>query len=142
MEAAVAATPQGLCIQGRVDFLNADQLCAEGSRLLKDRTAPIHVDLEQLDHAGSVVIAILMVWAKASQQALHLVALPKSMRRVLEFTGMDELFVLPALSGSDGSGAVESVLNWLVPEAVGSVGGLLHNAAARSIDDDGKESSV
>ena len=95
MEASVVSTPAGLCMQGRVDFSNADELCSLGSRLLRGRTEQISVDLEQIDDAGSAVIAILLVWAQASPHALNLVALPSSMRRVLEFTGMDELFVYP-----------------------------------------------
>ena len=137
MEAAVAATPTGLRIQGRVDFRNADELCAEGSRLLAGRAEQVSVDLEHLDHAGSVVIAILMAWANASEQALCLVALPKSMRRVLEFTGMDELFVYsePSVLDVPGSEHVAS-------DAVRSVaGGLPVDALVQTISDVGKESN-
>lgn len=142
MQATVAATPTGLSVRGRVDFLNADQLCAEGSRLLKEHVEPISIDLEQLDHAGSLVIAILIVWAGTSQQALHLVALPKSMRRVLEFTGMDELFVLPELTGADALAAAPANSDSARAAGDGSVaGGLLHDAATRSIEDVGKESN-
>ena len=143
MEATVAATPTGLCIRGRVDFLNADQLCAEGSRLLNGRAEPVSVDLEQLDDAGSVVIAILMVWAKASPQSINLVSLPKSMRRVLEFTGMDELFVLPQLSNTDGSGAATSSLPSSAAAVVVSVpGGGSNDIGPRSMDEVGKETDV
>ena len=137
MEAAVAATPTGLRIQGRVDFRNADELCAEGSRLLAGRAEQVSVDLEHLDHAGSVVIAILMAWANASQQALCLVALPKSMRRVLEFTGMDELFAYSESSVLDVRGSDHVAL-----DAVRSVaGGLPVDAPVQSITDVGKEST-
>lgn len=143
MEAAVSATPTGLCIRGRVDFLNAEQLCAEGSRLLKAHAEPISVDLEKLDHAGSVVIAILMEWARESPQALRLVALPKAMRRVLEFTGMDELFVLPDPSVADGSGAILLGSDASIA-AVGGSGSAdqLVNGTALSVEADGKESNV
>ena len=137
MEAAVAATPTGLRIQGRVDFRNADELCAEGSRLLAGRTEQVSVDLEHLDHAGSVVIAILMAWANASQHALCLVAPPKSMRRVLEFTGMDELFVYSESSVLDVPGSERVAL-----DAVRSVaGGRPVDAPVQSITDVGKESN-
>ncbi len=105
--ASVAGTSTGLLIEGRVDLVNAERICEEGLALVRARLsapadgsvpaagqAAVEVDLAQLDHAGSVVVAVLLVWARACSQPLRLLALPDSLRRVLEFTGMDDLFDL------------------------------------------------
>lgn len=97
--ATVTATGAGLCLDGRVDFVNAEEVCAAGLALLRARgadgaSAGLEVNLARLDHAGSVVVAVLLVWARTCSGPLRLVALPDSLRRVLEFTGMDELFAV------------------------------------------------
>lgn len=93
--ATVVGTDTGLRIEGRVDFDNAEKLCADGLAALALRSGEVAIDLARMDHAGSVVVAVLLVWARHCAQPLRLLALPDSLRRVLEFTGMDDLFDFP-----------------------------------------------
>lgn len=106
--ATVTGTGTGLRIDGRVDFVNAEEVCDAGLALLRARTGDspstgLEVDLARLDHAGSVVVAVLLVWARTCSGPMRLVALPDSLRRVLEFTGMDDLFDVAGAATVAGS---------------------------------------
>ena len=106
--ATVTGTATGLRIEGRVDFVNAEEVCDAGRALLRARTgdsapAGLEVDLSRLDHAGSVVVAVLLAWARTCSGPMRLVALPDSLRRVLEVTGLDDLFDVAGAATVAGS---------------------------------------
>lgn len=94
MTVQVAVASDVLRIAGRVDHGNGTAVCAEGKALLTAHAGVAGVDLNGVDRPGSVLVAVLLVWAAERATPLRLHGVTSSLRRVLEFTGMDELFEL------------------------------------------------
>jgi anti-anti-sigma regulatory factor len=100
--ARVEADAGGLRLGGRVTFENAEAVADAGVELLGGNGGtggPVRVDLAALVAPGSVAVAVLLAWYRASHErgrGFELVNAPVALRRILDFTGLDEVLLPPA----------------------------------------------
>jgi len=94
----------GIRLVGRVTFENAEDVGAAGDALLRSAgaagtvqvSAPARVDLSGMLAPGCVAVAVLLAWYRSSHELgrqLVLENAPGALRRILDFTGLDEVLL-------------------------------------------------
>lgn len=87
-----------LHLGGVVHFDNAEKVCADGVKLLKQAGKTVVIDVQKLESSHSVVVAILVSWtriARAAQQTLHIAYMPDKLRAIIGVSGLTD--ALPEL---------------------------------------------
>lgn len=85
---------QTLFLSGPVDFGNADRLCNDGLKLLGAAGAEVTVDLSGMEGGGSVMVAVLLQWLRASAAAgrhLRIVGLTDKLHAIIRVSGLQDL---------------------------------------------------
>ncbi len=83
-----------LFLSGPVDFGNADSLCRDGLRLLATAGPEVTVDLSSMEGGGSVMVAVLLQWLRASAAAgrhLRIVGLTDKLHAIIRVSGLQDL---------------------------------------------------
>ncbi|GAA5000017.1 hypothetical protein GCM10023206_01310 [Acinetobacter puyangensis] len=83
-----------LYLNGQVDFDNAQQIYQQGLVQLKQQQSwPIQVNLSNLKHGNTLVLAIFIQWLRASpsMQSLKLTAVPEKMRGIIRASNLQQL---------------------------------------------------
>ncbi|PTQ89907.1 STAS domain-containing protein [Agitococcus lubricus] len=84
-----------LHLGGVVHFDNAEKVCQDGLELLKKSPNPLIVDMQALESSSSVVIAILLRWMRAANQAqqrLCIANMPDKLRAIVRVSGLTDAF--------------------------------------------------
>lgn len=104
-EARVERMDGGIRVVGLVTFENAVDLGAAGDALLRSASAAgggqsasktARVDLSGVLAPGCVAVAVLLAWYRACHeldQQMVLENAPSALRRILDFTGLDEVLM-------------------------------------------------
>lgn len=98
MTARLSVEGETLRVEGRIDADNADAVCAEGERLLAGNRLS-RIDLAALASASTLVVAVLLRWARAAAargQTLRLANVPDKCRAIIAVSGLAEAFDLAA----------------------------------------------
>jgi ABC-type transporter Mla MlaB component len=80
-----------LHLGGVVHFDNAEKVCADGVKLLKQAGKSLVIDMHGLSSSNSLVVAILVSWtriASSSQQNLHISHMPDKLRAIIRVSGL------------------------------------------------------
>ncbi len=81
-----------------IDFDDADAVAVRGCELIENAAAPISVDLEGLERANTVTVAVLLAWYRAAHlqdKSIEFVNLSSDLRNIVRFSGLDPV-LLPA----------------------------------------------
>lgn len=82
-----------LRLSGDINYDNADGLCAQGMALLAQTGPQPLVDLSGLTGASSLVVAVLLRWARAAAargQHLQLAHVPERCRAIVRVSGLSD----------------------------------------------------
>lgn len=93
MTAIVTRDGTTLRINADVDFANADACCDAGLGLIAAVDGDVTIDLAALPSASSVVVAVLLRWARAVAargHVLRLVHVPEKCRAIVSVSGLGE----------------------------------------------------
>lgn len=85
-----------LCLQGEVHFGNAEAVCAEGERLLREQPVAA-IDLAGMGAASTLAVAVLVRWARANALAgrrTQLVNVPPKCEAIIRVSGLAPAFGL------------------------------------------------
>lgn len=91
------STPGQLRVVGRVDFENANELTAQGERLIESEGHDVCVDLAGLTASGSVAIAVLLAWfrhATLLDKEIRFANMPAELLNVIDFSGLEDIVPL------------------------------------------------
>jgi len=80
-----------LHLGGVVHFDNAEKVCADGVKLLKQAGKSLVIDMQKLSSSNSLVVAILVSWtrmASSLQQTLHITHTPDKLRAIIRVSGL------------------------------------------------------
>lgn len=83
-----------LCIVGRIDFANAQQIYQQGSQLLKQHSDfPIMLDLSGLEQGNTLALAIFIQWLRAcpNHDSLKLKNVPNKMLGIIHASHLEHL---------------------------------------------------
>ena len=78
---------------GVVHFDNAEKICNDGLKLLKSAPKQITIDMQMLQTSHSIVVAILVSWTRAANQAgqhLLMVNMPEKLRALIKVSGLTQ----------------------------------------------------
>lgn len=81
-------------LSGPVDFGNADAICRDGLELLAAAGPAVTVDLSGMEGGGSVMVAVLLQWLRASASAgrhLRIVGLTDKLHAIIRVSGLQDL---------------------------------------------------
>ncbi len=87
-----------LCLRGHVDWDDCERLRDAGAAAiaaLPDDSEMVRIDTSGLERPESRVVAVMLSWLRAAHARdlrMVLVEMPESLVRILEFTGLDEVF--------------------------------------------------
>lgn len=84
-------------VTGVIEVDNAMSLKAQGEALIKTLGSAIQIDLEGVEHSGSVGVSILLAWmreAKAQGKDIVFKNMPAKMFDIARVSGLDEVFPL------------------------------------------------
>ncbi len=98
MTARLSLDGEVLRVEGHIDAGNADAVCAEGERLLAGQPVS-RIDLAALASASTLVVAVLLRWARAAAaggRTLQLANVPEKCRAIIAVSGLTEAFGLAA----------------------------------------------
>lgn len=94
MTAIVERAARGeLRVVGHIDFENANDLKAQGERLIESEACDVRVDLTALTAGGSVAIAVLLAWFRHASLLDHAICfsnVPSGLVNVIEFSGLQD----------------------------------------------------
>jgi anti-anti-sigma factor len=82
-----------LHLGGVVHFDNAEKICNDGLKLLKNAPKQITIDMQHLQSSHSVVLAILVSWTRAAHQAkqsLLMANMPDKLRALIKVSGLTD----------------------------------------------------
>lgn len=97
-EFATTTGPDGapaLAVSGELDISGVDEFLARAGALLESGTGPIGVDLAGvtfIDSSGLGALVRLQKAATAEKRGLRLLEVPRPVARILELTGLTDLF--------------------------------------------------
>ena len=90
--AQVSLNGQQLSLIGEVNFDNADQVLQQGLILIKNAQSPLSVNLSQLAHGNSLVLAIIVQWLRSrTAQDVTISAVPPKMQGVIRASNLEFL---------------------------------------------------
>ncbi|MDP2227800.1 MAG: STAS domain-containing protein [Moraxellaceae bacterium] len=84
-----------LVLVGALGYDNADQVASAGERLLADG-GPACVDLARLESASTLVVAVLLRWARVAANAgkpLQLRHVPAKCQAIIRVSGLDSVLL-------------------------------------------------
>lgn len=93
------AAPGELRVVGHIDFANANEMRAQGERLIESEACDVRVDLTALSAGGSVAIAVLLAWfrhASLLDRAISFSNVPSGLVNVIEFSGLRDVLSIEA----------------------------------------------
>ena len=88
----------GQCLQlfGQIDYLNAEEFCQQGYRLLASHSVwPVQVDLSEVEHGNTLLLAMIIQWLRKCPQmdSLGLVKVPNKMLGIIKASHLEHLIV-------------------------------------------------
>lgn len=77
---------QELCVSGKIDAANAEQVYQQGLALIQKQQLPLVVNLSGMQHGSTLALAVLVRWLKQTPQAqgLHFKAVPEKMLNIIQ----------------------------------------------------------
>lgn len=94
MSASLRRDGAKLQVSGAISFANADACCDEGLGLIAAMPAgDVLVELQGLESASSLTVAVLLRWARqvaAGGHVLRLAAVPEKCRAIMRVSGLAE----------------------------------------------------
>ena len=79
-----------------VGFAQADALRRQGEVLIREQEGPLRVDLEGLDRANTLAVAVMLSWFRAARRLdkrIEFVNLSSEMRNIIRFSGLDTVLL-------------------------------------------------
>lgn len=77
---------QELCVSGKIDAVNAEQVYQQGLALIQKQQLPLVVNLAGMQHCTTLALAVLVRWLKQTPQAqgLSFKAVPEKMLNIIQ----------------------------------------------------------
>ena len=81
-----------------ISAANADALRVQGEQQIKRANGPVTCDLQGLQRANSVTVAVMLAWYRAAHLAGHsilFVNLSSELRNIIAFSGLTDVLTRP-----------------------------------------------